>query len=205
MKRLALLGASGHGKVVADIAQSCDWREIVFFDDAWPDISQNSHWPVVGNSEHLLNQLDKFDGVFVAIGRNKIRAQKLERLQSHFAPIISLVHPSAVISQYSRIGPGSVVMPGVVVNVDAKVGAGVILNTGCSIDHDCVLADCVHVSPGARLAGGVRVGRLSWIGIGAVVLQMIAVGEHVIVGAGAAVVKDISDGLTVVGVPASPI
>ena len=37
MKTLAILGASGHGKVVADAALSTGlWQEVVFYDDAWP-------------------------------------------------------------------------------------------------------------------------------------------------------------------------
>src|SRR5690606_24126355 len=36
MIRLAILGASGHGKVVADCAELCGWSVVEFFDDAWP-------------------------------------------------------------------------------------------------------------------------------------------------------------------------
>ncbi len=39
MSRLAVLGASGHGKVVADCAELVGWSDIVFFDDAWPKIA----------------------------------------------------------------------------------------------------------------------------------------------------------------------
>jgi hypothetical protein len=44
MKRLAILGASGHGKVVADTALSAGWAEVVFFDDGWPGLQANGHW-----------------------------------------------------------------------------------------------------------------------------------------------------------------
>ena len=36
MNCLAILGASGHGKVVAEIAELQGWKKIVFFDDAFP-------------------------------------------------------------------------------------------------------------------------------------------------------------------------
>ena len=67
MKKLAVLGASGHGKVVADTAESCGWTEIVFFDDAWPSRVVNGSWPVVGTSDDLLAQIQNFDGVIVAM------------------------------------------------------------------------------------------------------------------------------------------
>ena len=204
MKRLAVFGASGHGKVVADIAESCGWDEVVFFDDAWPGITTNGSWVVEGTGQALANKLKTYSGVFVAIGNNRIRAEKISWLLELSAPLVSLVHPSAVVSKYAGLGAGSVVMPGVVVNASARVGIGAILNTGSSIDHDCDIGDCVHISPGARLAGGVIVGNHSWVGISACVNQLIRIGENVTVGAGAAVVSNLPDGVIAVGVPAVP-
>ena len=202
MKRLAILGASGHGKVVADTAECCGWQSVQFFDDAFPTRKVNGVWDVAGDTALLLTQLDQFDGVIVAIGNNRIRQTRLMELQSQGARLATLLHPAATVSRYARIGAGSVVLSGAVVNTDACVGVGVILNTGCCTDHDCVLGDAVHVSPGACLAGGVQVGSQSWIGIGACVRQLVRIGEMVVVGAGAAVVADVPDGVTVAGVPA---
>jgi sugar O-acyltransferase (sialic acid O-acetyltransferase NeuD family) len=202
MKRLAVLGASGHGKVVADAAEAAGWSSVVFFDDAWRDQATNGAWPVVGGTEELLDQLGNLDGVIVAIGDNAVRHAKLELMRQSQAPEVSVIHPAASVSAHARIGLGSVIFAGVVINVDAVIGCGAILNTGCSIDHDCMLGDAVHVSPGARLAGGVTVGDLSWIGIGASVRQSISIGARAVVGAGAAVVADVPDDVTVTGVPA---
>lgn len=202
MKRLAILGASGHGKVVADAAELSGWNEVVFFDDAWPDVKSNSVWPVLGNTADLLESVSEFSGVAVAIGNNAIRLEKLNLLRNQGVVLPAIIHPNSVVSRYAKIGDGSVVCAGVIVNADAQVGAGAILNTGCSIDHDCVLAEAVHISPGARLAGGTKVDACAWVGIGAVVRQLITIGADSVVGAGAAVVKDVPEGATVVGVPA---
>lgn len=202
MKRLAILGASGHGKVVADAAELSGWNEIVFFDDAWPDVKSNSVWPVLGNTADLLASVGEFSGVAVAIGNNAIRLEKLNLLRNQGVVLPAIIHPNSVVSRYAKIGDGSVVCAGVIVNADAQVGVGAILNTGCSIDHDCVLAEAVHISPGARLAGGTKVDACAWVGIGAVVRQLITIGADSVVGAGAAVVKDVPEGATVVGVPA---
>lgn len=202
MKALAVLGASGHGKVVADCAELCGWQSVVFFDDAWPSLAMNGRWPVAGDTAALLQSLTDYDGVIVAIGNNAIRFDKLKELQQVQAPLVSLVHPAATVSRYAQLGIGSVVFAGTVVNVDAVLGQGVIVNTSASVDHDCVLGDCVHVSPGARIAGGVKIGARSWVGIGASVRQLVTVAEDVTVGAGAAVVKNVDAGRTVMGVPA---
>lgn len=200
--KLAILGASGHGKVVADTAECCGWQSVEFFDDAWPGLQKNSVWPVVGDTAALMNRLAEFEGVVVAIGNNRIRHAKLIELRAAGASLVTLLHPAAIVSRYAAIGQGTVVFAGAVVNAEASIGLGAILNTGCSIDHDCVLGDAVHISPGARLAGGVYVGDLSWIGIGASVRQLVRIGERIMVGAGSAVVSDIPNDVTVAGVPA---
>jgi sugar O-acyltransferase (sialic acid O-acetyltransferase NeuD family) len=202
MKRLAILGASGHGKVVADTAETVGWSEIFFFDDAWPSCVANGIWPVIGTGKQLLERAKEFDGVVVAIGNNAIRLQKALALIQQGAKMATLIHPSAYVSRHAAVGAGSVIFAGAVVNAGASIGAGCILNTGSSVDHDCSLDDSVHISPGARLAGGVRVGQCSWVGIGACVKQMVEIGADVMVGAGAAVVTNVVDGATVVGVPA---
>lgn len=204
MKRLAILGASGHGKVVADIAECCGWDEVVFFDDAWPSAVSNGSWAIKGDSCSLADLHHHFTGVIVAIGNNSVRAEKLSWLSDLSVHIVSLVHPDAVVSRYVELGKGSVVMPGVVINAASRIGQGVILNTGCSVDHDCTIGDFAHISPGVRLAGGVEIGELSWVGIGASVSQLVCIGHSVVVGAGAVVVNDLPDSIIAIGMPAKP-
>lgn len=203
MRRLAILGASGHGKVVAEIAELNDWQ-VFFFDDAYPSIQQLAHWSIVGTTQDLLNSLQQYDGCFVAIGNNRIRLDKEKLLLESGAYFPVLIHPSAVVSGYASVGAGSVVMAGAMINPFAQIGQACIINTASTVDHDCALADGVHISPGAHLAGGVSVGECAWVGIGSAVKQCLHIGSNTLVGAGAAVVANVADGLTVAGVPAKP-
>ncbi|WP_028771780.1 acetyltransferase [Shewanella waksmanii] len=202
MKKIAILGASGHGKVVAEIAELCGYH-VTFYDDAWPTEKHLLDWEVVGDSSLLIDGHSSYDGVFVAIGNNTVRLTKMERLKEAGIKLVSLVHPSAVVSLYAKVGVGSVIMANTVIGTNAILGEGTICNTACSVDHDCEIGDCVHISPGARLAGGVSVGDMTWIGIGASVIQQIIIGSNVVVGAGATVIRDVSDATTVVGSPAT--
>jgi sugar O-acyltransferase (sialic acid O-acetyltransferase NeuD family) len=201
MKRLAILGASGHGKVVAEIAELLRWTEIIFFDDAWPTITQNGPWQICGNSQRLESEASQFEGIIVAIGNNEIRLAKSKEIRNKGLPLVTLIHPKAIVSQYATIDEGSVVMAGAVINPFAKIGLAAIINTSATIDHDCILGNGVHVSPGAHLAGAVSVGHRTWIGIGAVIKQCLQIGADTIVGAGSVIVKNIPDGQTVIGVP----
>ena len=204
MKRLGILGASGHGEVVA-YAALLGWQSVAFFDDAWPKVSGIGPWAVVGTTAELLRDMNQFDGAVVAIGDNATRLTKQRHLSRGSVVLVSVVHPAAVVSPFAEVGQGSVIFAKAVLNPFARLGFGCILNTGATVDHDCELADGVHVSPGAHLGGGVRVGEASWIGIGASVMQGISIGVGATVGAGAAVVDDVADGLTVVGVPTRPV
>lgn len=204
MKRLALLGASGHGKVVADAALAGEWDAVEFFDDAWPQRQSNGPWLVSGDSAVLLARFQEFQGVIVSIGDCTVRWAKHQTLQAAGAPLVTVVHPSAVVSTHAILGVGTVLMAGSVVNIDAVVGQAGIINTGATVDHDCRLGNAVHICPGAHLSGYVQVGHGSWVGVGAAVKQGIVLGERVMVGAGAVVVQAVPDGLTVVGNPAMP-
>jgi acetyltransferase-like isoleucine patch superfamily enzyme len=203
MKKLAIYGAGGHGRVVADAASMLGWQEIVFYDESWPGHQVNSIWPVVGNYENLLANLTKYDGVIVAIGNCLVRLEKTRELNGLHAPIISLVHPKAFVSLNSTLGQGSVVFAGAVINIEAKVGEASIINTGATVDHDCIIGPGVHIRPGANISGGVEVGETSWIGVGSCVRHGIKIGVNVMVGAGAVIVKDVPNGVTMVGVAAS--
>ena len=90
MKQLALLGASGHGKVLADMAGLLGWERVVFFDDAWPALQHNGAWAVEGNTDDLMRRLPAFDGVVVSIGHGATRWAKQQALQHAGACIATI-------------------------------------------------------------------------------------------------------------------
>ncbi len=200
--KLALLGASGHGQVIAEIAELLGYQHIVFFDDAWPDKSKLGVWSIEGDTQALIERKQEFDACFVSIGDNDIRHQKQMLLERKSFHLINLIHPASVVSRYATICSGSVVMAGAVINAFAKIGHGCIINTGSTVDHDCFLEDCVHISPGAHLAGNVIVAECSWIGIGAVIKQNVQVGANTTIGAGAVVISNIPAASLAIGCPA---
>ena len=209
MKSLAIIGASGHGKVIAEIAELCGYTDIQFFDDKWPQLDDIAHWPVVGDvtsfrTANLSESGNKKDCV-VAIGNNDTRMKIQASLVDIGVRFPVLLHPSATVSQYASLGAGTVVMAHAVVNPFSSLGDCCIVNTGATVDHDCLIGDGVHISPGANIAGGVSIGGSSWIGIGVAIKQNCVIGEDSIVGAGAVVVSEVPSHTTVIGVPAKAV
>jgi sugar O-acyltransferase (sialic acid O-acetyltransferase NeuD family) len=206
MSALLIVGAGGHGKVVADAAlETGKWNEIVFLDDAWPEKKKNGQWDIRGKVDQLADWKGRCASAVVAIGNNHLRMELQSKLLAAGFEVATIVHPSARVSRFARLGAGCVVFANAVVNVDAEVGDAAIINTAATIDHDCRLGKGVHVAPGANLGGGVAVGDFSWIGIGAAIRHYISIGADVTVGAGAVVVSNIEDGVTAFGTPARPI
>ena len=192
---MIIYGASGHGKVIADIIFANDASaQIRFVDDADKgDFFYNA--PLSKAAEFSFEN----EFVIIAIGNNRIRKEISLQLKNQF---YTAIHPSAVISPSAKIGNGTVVMANVSCNADTHIGDHVILNTACSIDHDCSIADFAHISPNASLAGNVHVGEGAHVGIGASIIQGIKIGKFATVGAGSVVISDVPDGATVVGCPA---
>jgi len=203
MTSLLIIGAGGHGKVVAETAEAMGaWEKIAFLDDRFEALNGSLRWPVSGSFGDAETLQPEYADAVVAVGGASTRLTLLEQLSHEKFYLPSLIHPTAWVSPSARLGEGCVVFAQAAVNADAHIGRGVIINTGATVDHDCMIGDGVHICPGAHLAGEVHIGHASWIGIGASVIQQIRIGAGVTVGAGAVVVDDVRDGVIVAGVPA---
>lgn len=199
-EKLLIIGASGHGKVVADIALKMNkWKSIAFLDDD-ETIKSFIGINVIGKSIDAFKYIQDCD-IFVGIGNNVTREKIQENLENEGACIPRLIHPAAVIGEQVELGVGTVIMAGVVINCCTVIGNGCIVNTGATVDHDNLIGDYVHISPGVHLAGTVKVGKGSWLGIGSSVSNNIIIAGGCNVGAGAVVVRDITEAGVYVGVP----
>jgi sugar O-acyltransferase (sialic acid O-acetyltransferase NeuD family) len=196
-----IIGAGGHGKVVADTALLCGW-EVCFIDDRAGEAPGPLGLVVIGGIDEIPSHARAFDAAVVAIGAAPRRLEVQDRCLREGMAVATVIHPTAVVSRHATLGEGTVVFANAVVNAGARMGRACIVNTAATIDHDCWLGDGVHVCPGTHLAGNVSIGDRAWIGIGSAVRQRLEIGADAVVGAGAAVVADVPSGKTVVGVPA---
>ncbi|GLX78787.1 acetyltransferase [Thalassotalea insulae] len=202
MSKLLIIGAGGHGRVIADCAEaSRQYCEIAFLDDSYPEREQNLAWPIIEKSSTWKSFKDEYSFA-LAIGNNQARLALYRALDEANVHLPNIIHPAAIISSHSELGKGNVVFANAVINPGSKIGNACIINTSASVDHDCQLADAVHISPGAHLAGSVKVGQCSWFGVSSSSVQAICIADNTQIGAGAAVTKDTEANGLYVGVPA---
>lgn len=198
-EKLVLVGASGHGRVIADIAKKIGYSDIAFLDDN-EAVMQCAGYPVLGRTDTASRYPDR--DFLVSIGNARIRQMLQKRLEQNGLTVVSLIHPSAVIGEDVTVGSGTVIMAGAVVNPGSVLAEGCIVNTCASVDHDCRIGAYAHVSVGAHVAGTVEIGQRTWIGAGATVINNIKIAADCMIGAGAVVVKDITCEGVYKGVPA---
>lgn len=187
-----LYGASGHAKVVMDIAQKAYCNVPCLIDDN-PNVNELAGLPVVHSAEGL-------SPIIVTIGDCQIRKRIVEKIGDR--EYLTVIHPSAIKADSVKLGYGTVVMAGAILNPYASVGNHCIVNTGASIDHDCIIHDFVHIAPHSTLCGEVEIGEGTWVGAGTTIKQGIHIGKNCFIGAGAVVVKDIPDDSLCYGNPA---
>ena len=201
-EQVIVIGASGHGKAVADIVRRSGDTLLGFLDDNETFPPEIAGIPVLGK---VVDYAKYPDASFViGIGNSSIReniARQLDGVHWYTA-----IHPSAVISTLdTQIGVGSIIMANAVINPSAHIGAHCIINTSAVVEHDNRVGDFTHISVGAKLGGTVSVGAHTWVGIGATVSNNVSICDHCMIGAGAVVIRDIKESGTYVGVPARKI
>jgi sugar O-acyltransferase (sialic acid O-acetyltransferase NeuD family) len=196
---LVIYGASGHGKVVVDVVQrQKKYTTVGFCDD------NKNKLDLAGNAVPIISstELDVNVNLFIAIGDNRIRKILYKKYLDLGFKFVTILDPSAIISDSAQIKSGSVVMPGVIINSDTFVSENSIINTRTSIDHDCYIGSHCHIAPGVTICGACKIGDNTFIGAGATIVPNIKIGANVIVGAGSVVLKDVKDNQLIYGVPA---
>jgi sugar O-acyltransferase (sialic acid O-acetyltransferase NeuD family) len=207
---LWILGAGGHGRVVADAAlASGRWAEIAFFDDDAARATKLGRFVWKGDGAAFFSggQRDPTGATIerhIAVGHNPVRDDLARRCEALGHTLAVVIHPRAVVSPEARLAPGCFIAAGAIVAPGADIATVGIVNHGASVDHDNRLGRAVHVGPGAHLGGNVSVGERAWVGLGASVRQGLRIGAGAMVGAGAVVVAGVADHATVVGNPARP-
>ena len=155
-KRLLILGAGGHGKVVREVALSIVdennkpvYEAIDFLDDNATE--------AVGKISDLEKFANNYDEAFCGIGNNNVRKNILDQIKKSGLSIPVLIHPSAYISATALVEEGTVIEPKAIVNTNSIIHKGCIISVGSIVDHDVEVGEFSHVNAGAIVKAGARI------------------------------------------------
>jgi sugar O-acyltransferase (sialic acid O-acetyltransferase NeuD family) len=198
-KRVSVIGAGGHAKVVASTLLAAGFDVVGFF---VPEAPKNAT-SIFGIPVRGQNELDPnvCPNAIIGVGQNDVRKKLSQQFDFNW---ISVVHPFSWVHQEVQIGEGTIICAGSIIQPGAKIGSHVIINTKSSVDHDTIVGDFSHISV-AHLAGGGIIDEGVFLALHSVVLPYLHVGAWATVGAGAVVTKNVESNTTVVGIPARAI
>jgi len=207
MKKIVIIGASGHGTMILDCLEKEGKYTVAGFIDSFKTKGSTHHgYKILGTEDELPLLLDTIGitGAVVAIGNNFTRKCMVDKVKRSVPSLdfVSTIHPSAIIGKNASIGKGSVLLPGAIVNANAIIGEFSFINTNSSLGHDSVMKRYSSISSGVCTGGNLELGQFSAISLGANVIESISIGEHSVVGAGSLVLKNVGAYEVVYGSPA---
>ena len=202
---LLIVGAGGFARETAQAVLDDDSLELLGHLDDNPALHGTAvdGVPVLGGCD-LVHELTDAQ-VVVCVGSPRdygVRARLVRRFGLPEQRYATVVHPTAVVSRSSTVGPGSVLLAHTVLTASVRVGAHVAVMPQVVLTHDDTVADFATIASGVRLGGGVRLGTGAYVGAGALLREYTSVGAWSLVGAGSTVLGDVPPGEVWVGSPA---
>lgn len=206
MKDLIIVGAGGLGREVLEWIKDINaieqnWRILGFIDRYGVLDGIECDYEVIGVIEEWEPQENQ---VFVmAIGDPDKKEKLVTLLKSKGAKFTSVIHPTAIISEFSKVGEGLIVYPYSGISPNVRVGSFVTLNAHSGIGHDAQIGDYCTISSFCDIMGGVDLGHKVFLGSHVSVIPEKKIGEGAFVATGSVVMSNIKAGARVMGYPAA--
>ncbi|WP_405514326.1 acetyltransferase [Streptomyces canus] len=205
MNELVIVGAGGFARETAQAVRDAGEFKLLGHLDDNADLhgTDVDGVPVLGGCD-LVHDLAEAR-VVICVGNPRdyaARARLVRRFGLPEGRYATVVHPTAVVSATSEVGPGSVLLAHCALTAAVRVGAHVAVMPQVVLTHDDVVEDYATLTSGVRLGGGARLERGAYVGSGALVREGTTVGAWSQIGMGSAVLGDVPAGEIWVGSPA---
>ncbi|MBQ4313167.1 MAG: acetyltransferase [Clostridia bacterium] len=205
MKDILIVGAGGFGREMLQFLKDINktekrWNIKGFLDDnlAALDGYECDHRVVGRISDWQPSENEEF---VCAVAFPKIKEKVVSCLKGKGARFVSVIHPTAYIGDFNKIGEGLVMFPHSYISVNTKIGDFVTLLYS-HIGHDAEIGDYSTVCGQCGINGHVTIGKRVFVGSNVGTVPGVTIGDDTWIGAGSVVVSDIRPGVTVVGNPA---
>jgi sugar O-acyltransferase (sialic acid O-acetyltransferase NeuD family) len=192
-KNLILVGGGGHCKSVIDVAESAGYTIKGILDLPEKVGEKILGYPIMGTDKDISEFVHEVL-FLVTVGQIKdasLRINLHQKIVNAGGKLATVIAATAHVSNYAKIGQGTVVMHQAMVNADAVIGKSCIINTFANIEHDVVIGDYCHISTGAIINGNCKIGRGTFFGSQSVMVNGLEITEECVIGAGSTVSKDL--------------
>jgi sugar O-acyltransferase (sialic acid O-acetyltransferase NeuD family) len=205
LRPLIIVGASGFGREVACLVKDINkikptWSLLGLVDDNLQGKTVEG-FPILGPVASL-SELYPKPLVAIAIADPSSRKRLVETITGYGLQFATLIHPSVSMSDYVRIGEGSIICRNTLFTTNIEIGNHCIINVNCSCGHDTVVNEFSSIMSHTAVAGDVTIGAGCYFGLHCTVINKVKLGSWSTYGAGTVIVKDMPDYVTAVGVPA---
>lgn len=205
MKKIYIVGAGGFGREllwwIKDINKVAPTWEIMGFLDDEPSAldGYECDYKVVGSIKDWEPKKD--EEFALALGSPELKRKIGGLLKSKGAHFASIIHPTAMLSEFAKHGEGFIMFPYSKLSANSTVGDFVTLLSS-SIGHDTVIGDYSVISGNCSVIRNVIIGKDVFLAAGVCIAQDVHVGDGAYLGLGCVVLKDVKEGDMMFGNPA---
>ena len=205
MKKIYIVGAGGLGREVLwwikDINKAEPTWEIAGFLDDNPYALDDCEcdYKVVGSIRDFIPKED--EEFALAVASPGLKKEIVEKLKSKGAKFATIIHPTALLSEFAHYGEGLIMFPYSKLSVDSTVGDYVTILSS-PIGHDTIIGDYSVISGNCNIIRNVVIGNGVFLAAGVCIAQDIHVGDDAYIGLGSVVLNDVKPGTKVFGNPA---
>ena len=205
-KDVYILGIGHNTGVFIDLTEQCGYNVAGLYHYNNERTGEFDHgYKILGSFDELFNTKSLEGKHFVlSMGNLKTREELTNKIYSINGNIPNLIHPTALVSKYAKIGKGTCIGPFTNIQADSTIGNGTVLLSGVNISHTNKIGDFCFIAGGATVGAYVEVDDCVLIGMSATIVsgKVPKIGKNAVIGAGSVVVNEIKENCIVAGNPA---